>query len=81
MTFYRMDGQTPQPFLRITAITGSSRNVKAVRGGRFILSRQAETIYTAELLEGNSGWSLGMTEDEVCSAFNLITKEWMYGDN
>lgn len=81
VTFYRMGGQTPQSFLRITAITGSSRNVKAVRGGRFILSRQAETIYTAELLEGNSGWSLGMTEDEVRSAFNLITKEWMYGDN
>ena len=81
VTFYRMDGQTAQPFLRICAITGSSRNVKAVRGGRFLLSRQAETIYTAELLEGSSDWSLSMTEDEVRSAFNLITKEWMYGDN
>lgn len=81
VTFYFQGQRAPQPFLRITAITGNSRNVKAVRGSRFILSRQAETIFTAELLDANTGWSLGMTEDEVRSAFNLITKEWMYGDN
>ena len=81
MTFYRLGDAQAQPFLQITAITGSSRGIKAVRGSRFTLSRQAETTYTAELLEGNNGWSLGMTEDEVRAAFNLITKEWMYGDN
>ena len=81
VTFYRLGDAQAQPFLQITAITGSSRGIKAVRGSRFTLSRQAETTYTAELLEGNNGWSLGMTEDEVRAAFNLITKEWMYGDN
>ena len=65
-----------------TAILGKKgRSVKAVRGGRFTLGRQAETIYTAELLDANSRWSGGMTEDEVRSAFSLITKEWVYGDN
>ena len=81
MTFCRLDQDQPLPFLRITAITGSSRGTKAVRGGRFMLSRQAETTYTAELLEGNADWSLGVTEDQVRAAFNLITKEWVYGDN
>ena len=81
VTFYRLGDAGAQPFLRITAITGSSRGIKAVRGSRFTLSRQAETTYTAELLDGNSDWSLGMTEDEVRAAFSLITKEWMYGDN
>lgn len=81
VTFYIQGEQGPEPFMQITAITGSSRSVKAVRGGRFTLGRQAETIYTAELLDANSRWSGGMTEDEVRSAFSLITKEWVYGDN
>lgn len=81
VTFYIQGDDGPEPFMEITAITGSSRSVKAVRGGRFTLSRQAETIYTAELLEANSHWSGGMTEDQVRSAFSLITKEWVYGDN
>lgn len=81
VTFYIQGDGGPEPFMEITAITGSSRSVKAVRGGRFTLSRQAETIYTAELLEANNHWSGGMTEDQVRSAFSLITKEWVYGDN
>ena len=81
VTFYLRNGQNALPFMRISAITGSNRNVKAMRSGRFILSRQAETIYTAELLEPNAEWDLGIAEDEVREAFNLITREWMYGDN
>jgi len=81
ITFFLRDGEDVLPFMRISAITGSNRNVKAMRSGRFILSRQAETIYTAELLEANADWEFGVTEDEVREAFNLITREWMYGDN
>ena len=45
----------------------------AARSGRFILSRQAKTIYTAELLEANkSSWKYGVTEDDVREAFSLI---------
>lgn len=83
VTFYvrKSGGETPEPFLRITAITGASREVKAVRGNRFILSRrQPETIYTAELLDANSRWAYGVTADEVRSAFSLIMPEWTAGD-
>ena len=81
VTFYRMEEQAIAPILRITAITGSSRGIKAVRGGRFTLGRQAETVFTGELLEGNEDWSGSMTEDQVRGAFRLITKEWTTGDN
>ena len=73
-------GEEPEPFLRITAITGSSRENRAVRGTRFLLSRQDETIYTAELLDANETWKYGVTADEVREAFSLITAEWSAGD-
>lgn len=83
VTFYICEEpQELEPFLRITAITGTSREVKAVRGNRFILSRrQPETIYTAELLEANDGWEYGLTPDEVRAAFSMIMPEWAAGDN
>lgn len=74
------DSQSPEPFLKITAITGSSRENRAVRGTRFLLSRQDETIFTAELLEANDSWRYGVTADEVREAFSLITAEWSAGD-
>lgn len=83
VTFYAREGggRSAEPFLQITAITGASREVKAVRGNRFLLSRrQPETIYTAELLDANSGWAYGVTADEVRSAFSLILPEWTAGD-
>lgn len=73
--------EEPQPFLKITALTGSSREIKATRGGRIILRRQVERIFTAELLDANDTWEYGVTEDEVREAFNLITTEWLAGDN
>ena len=81
-TFYiRKTGEPPAPFLRITAVTGASREIKAVRGSRFLLSRQPKTLYTAELLEGNDTWEYGLTADEVRAAFSLIQTEWIPGDN
>lgn len=71
----------PQPFLQITTLTGSSREIKATRGGRIILRRQVERIFTAELFEAGETWEYGITEDEVRESFNLITTEWMTGDN
>lgn len=82
-TFYILggDGEEAEPFLRITAVTGSSREYRAVRGNRFLLSRQPETIYTAELLDANENWKYGITADGVREAFSLITTEWAAGDN
>ena len=77
---YQEEDGSQQEFLRITAITGSGRESKAARSGRFILSRQAKTIYTAELLEANNTWEYGVTEDDVREAFSLIDTEWLSSD-
>ncbi len=74
-------GQEDQPFLRITALTGHNRMVKAVRGNRVSLGRNANGIYVAELLEPNTSWAFGVTENEVRAAFSLIKPEWSIGDN
>ena len=79
---YRGDsGEPPQDVLRITKLTGSGREARATRGGRVILRRLPEIIYTAELLDANGGWEYGLTEDEVREAFSLITTEWSAGDS
>lgn len=78
---YQDEDGSEREFLRITAITGSGRESKAARSGRFILSRQAKTIYTAELLDANSSWEYGVTEDDVREAFSLIDTEWLISDN
>ena len=77
MTFYTRAGEEDRPFLRIIAVTGTGREARAVRGGRFVLSRQPEVIYAAELLEGNDGWEDGVSEEQVRGAFNLIQNEWL----
>ena len=83
VTFYIREGRdhAPEPFLSITAITGADRETRAVRGGRFTLSRKAETIYTAELLAANEAWKYGIREDDVRAAFSLIPTEWAEGEN
>ncbi len=78
VTFYALNaqGQVTQPVLRVSVITGSGMEQRAVRGGRFILGRQGSAIYVAEFLSGNEGWELAMTEDEVREAFHQIETEW-----
>lgn len=73
--------ETAQPFLRIAAYTGTNRELRAVRGNQFLLSRQPETIYTAELLEANETWENGVTPDEIRAGFSLILSEWATGNN
>lgn len=71
----------PEDFLKISTFTGYSRQSKAMRGSRIVLGRRAESIFTAELLEANSSWDYGFTEDETRAAFRLITSEWVSGGN
>lgn len=82
VTFFRIgEGEEKTlPVLRISAITGPNRDIKALRGARFILSRQLETTYTAELLEGNENWEYALTTDEVRSLFSIIAAEWTAGN-
>ena len=82
VTFYVLDemGIRKAAILRITALTGTGREVRATRGNRFPLSRQSDVIYTAELPE-TPPWDQAMTAEEVRGAFNLIAREWIPGDN
>lgn len=79
VTFFLQE--TDEPVLRISMYNGGNREMKAVQGEQFLLSRQAETLYTAELLEANADWQYGLTADEVRAAFSLITPEWTTGVN
>ncbi|MBE6963913.1 MAG: VCBS repeat-containing protein [Ruminococcaceae bacterium] len=81
VTFYALGDGRAKPFLRISTLTGATREVKAVQGDRFLLARQSETIYTGELMEGNQTWQYGLTADDVRAAFNVILPEWAPGDN
>ena len=81
VTFSYRENEADIPFLRITKLTGSGREARATRGGRVILRRLPEIIYTAELLDANGSWEYGLTEDEVREAFSLITTEWSAGDS
>ena len=80
VTFSRRDGNA-LPVLRICTISGSGREQKAARGNRLILSRQADVIYTAELLTGNDGWVGTVTEDQLRDSFHLVERKWAAGDN
>ncbi len=82
VTFYVLneEGARGAAILRITALTGTGREVRATRGNRFPLSRQSDVIYTAELPE-SPPWDQAMTAEEVREAFSLIAREWIPGDN
>ena len=79
---YRQGGtEDLREFLRISRLTGSGREARAARGGRMILRRQPEVIYTAEFLDADGGWDYAMDEEELREAFNLITTECAPSDS
>lgn len=83
VVFYqRPDGVgVPEPFLAIYAITSDTREHDAVRDGRFVLARQVDTVYAAELLAPESELPPGADEDSLHAGFSLIVAEWTTGDN
>jgi len=60
----------------IFSITGSSREHKAVRNGRFLLKRQVDTIYSGVFYPGNESWSAAISQEELNQRFRLIVREW-----
>ena len=83
VTFFVRDEKSGElrPFMRVWVFSGSNRTTQATRGERFVLASGADKIYAAELLEENSSWRYGVTEEEVKEAFSLIATEWAVGDN
>ena len=64
--------------LRIYTFSGENRETQAAKGGRVLLSREGETIYSAELLEAGA---FTLTEDTLRQSFHLITRVWSLGGN
>ena len=69
-----------QPFLKISVLTGTGREMRATRSGRFVLRRESDAIYTGELLLAPDDTPYGMTEEEVRAAFSRIEREWVQSD-
>ena len=78
VTFSRLGGSEPEPFLTVYAFTGVSRASLASRGGRIVLSRQAEVTYAAELYDGGAGM---IDEQALRERFGLVVAEWTTGEN
>lgn len=74
------DTESGKPLVRISALTGSSRELQASRGNRILLSRQTDVIYVGELLEGNAGRKDGIDEDGLRRRFHIVAREWSSGD-
>lgn len=69
------------PFLTVSTLTGESREYAALRGARFVLARQVDTVYTAEITDAVLAASLGVSEQSLREGFSLITQEWATGEN
>ena len=81
VTFCRIGGGAlPQPFLEISAFTGEGRERRAEQDGRFILTRQVDTVYAARLLPCDE-WNGQPSEESVKDSFSLIVAEWTTGEN
>ena len=78
VTFSYFGGVEPEPFLTVYAFTGDNRASLASRGGRIVLSRQAEVTYAAELYEGGAGF---IDESTLRERFGLVVAEWTTGEN
>ena len=78
VTFARVAGQEPEPFLTIYAFTGYNRTQLASRAGRLMLSRQAEVTYAAMIYGDGMG---RIDEASLRERFGLTAAEWATGEN
>lgn len=69
------------PFMAIHAITGEAREVRAVRGERFVLARQVDTVYAAEFFEANTLVPAAMDDSSLRESFSLLVSDWTSEDN
>ncbi|NLV49231.1 MAG: VCBS repeat-containing protein [Clostridiales bacterium] len=67
----------PLDILTIYALTGENREDRAYSGGRFVLRREDEVIYSAKLLEDGADWKYMIDEEYVRGNFSLIYSDWV----
>ena len=73
---YQGEDTDPLEVIAIYTESGESREYKATKGDRFILMRQATTIYAAEFLSDYSTWSGAMSADDLKDGFRMFREEW-----
>ena len=78
VTFGAYQGEDAEPLeiLTIYTETGDSREYKATKGNRFVLARQAMTVYAAELLPDSANWEGSMSSEALKEGFHIIQSEW-----
>ncbi len=69
---YRKETDEPLNILTIYTETGDSREYKASKGKRFVLLREAATIYAAEFAEDSQYWTGTMTREALEAGFHII---------
>lgn len=74
VTFARLAGEDPDPFLTIRCLVGGDRAVHAREDGQFILYADNTTVYTARFLD--SRWDCGLDEKELTLRFHVGNGPW-----
>ena len=76
VSFYRCGMNDTAPFLEISTLADSTRAPQSGHGGRLLLAKQAEAVYSAEIFD------TGMIDEETLrESFALLTAEWTKGEN
>jgi hypothetical protein len=65
-------------FLEIYTLSGDNRDERATSGNRFVLARDDETIYAAEILRDNI--RLNVSEELIRENFSILYSEWQTGE-
>lgn len=70
--------ETGEMMFTMYAFSGSDRNLLAGQRERFILGTKSETTFAAKL--GPAAQTIGLTQEELTSMFNMIRVDWDTGE-
>lgn len=65
-------------FLAIYTLSGDNREERAASGDRFVLAKDDETIYAAEILGGR--FKIDVSEELIKERFGILYSEWQTGE-
>ena len=83
-TFYALRGQSVgEELLTVYTLTGTDREVQAVKSGRAILRRRssADAVYAVSFAEGYEQWPWAVEREVLAERFNVIVNRWSMGEN
>ena len=74
VTFARNEGDSADPFLTISGLSGGDRADQARQEGQFILYADSATVFAAQLLD--SGWNCGLDQQALAARFHVGSGPW-----